>query len=66
LTGLHLSIPPTVEVRAQRFPIDDQCSAGAFVLLGPVHQQVEAGMIDVIEVFDGQEEILPVLPFWYL
>ena len=33
----------------QAFPIEYQFSAGAFVLLGPIHQQVQASMVDVAQ-----------------
>ena len=36
----------------QRVPVDHQLSAGLLVLFGPVHQQVEAGVIDVGEVLE--------------
>ena len=39
-----------VEIRMQRFPIDHESGADGFVLFGPVHQQVKASMVNVVDV----------------
>ena len=36
----------------QRLPIDDKRAARAFVLFRPIHQEIEASMVDVIEMLE--------------
>ena len=39
-----------IKPRVQRLPIDHEFAARGFVLLRPVHQQVQASVVDVVQV----------------
>ena len=47
------------EARGETVPINNQAATGGSVLLPPVHQQIEAGVIDVVQRFEMNMQIAP-------